>query len=89
VQPESAAGQSTLAPLTVLSGGGVTTVSRGAVTGDDLWLTPADLEAATDWEIKPEGVCRDDVCLPLTEDLTRQLLRDQGGETRAASAGST
>jgi hypothetical protein len=80
VQPESAAGQSSVAPLTVLSGGRVTTVSRGAVTGGDVWLTPADLAAATGWEIKPEGVCREEACLPLTERLSSELLRDEGGE---------
>jgi hypothetical protein len=80
VQPASARGQSTVAPLTVLSGGGVATVSRGMVTGDEVWLRPDDLAAATGWEIKPEGVCRDEACLPLTDGLTDQLLRDEGGE---------
>ena len=80
MQPASAAGQSTVGPVTVLSGGGVTTVSRGVVSGDELWLQPADLAAATGWEIKPEGVCRDDACLPLTGGLTGQVWRDDGGE---------
>jgi hypothetical protein len=30
-----------------------------------LALTPDDLHAATGWEIKPEGACKDDVCVPL------------------------
>lgn len=80
MQPESASGQSTAAPFTVLSRGAVTTVSGGVVMGKDLWLRPADLPAATGWEIKPEGVCRDEACLPLTEGLTSQLLQDHGGE---------
>jgi hypothetical protein len=29
-------------------------------------LTPSDLLAATGWEIKPEGACKEDVCVPLT-----------------------
>jgi hypothetical protein len=32
---------------------------------DTLDLTPAAFEAATGWEIKPEGACRGDVCVPL------------------------
>ena len=30
-----------------------------------LALTPDELRDATGWEIKPEGACRDDVCVPL------------------------
>jgi hypothetical protein len=32
---------------------------------DRLNLTPDELRAATGWEIKPEGACKDDVCVPL------------------------
>jgi hypothetical protein len=32
---------------------------------DTLALTPADLHQRTGWEIKPEGACKDDVCVPL------------------------
>jgi hypothetical protein len=33
--------------------------------GERLWLAPAELRAATGWELKPEGACRDDVCVPV------------------------
>ena len=33
---------------------------------DTLALAPDELLAATGWEIKPEGACKDDVCVPLT-----------------------
>jgi hypothetical protein len=33
--------------------------------GDSLWLSKADLERATGWTLKPEGLCQADVCVPL------------------------
>jgi hypothetical protein len=32
---------------------------------DGLALTPAELERRTGWELKPEGLCKDDRCVPL------------------------
>ena len=32
---------------------------------DGLWLRAADVERATGWSLKPEGMCRDDACVPL------------------------
>jgi hypothetical protein len=32
---------------------------------DGLWLTAADAECATGWTLKPEGMCRDDLCVPM------------------------
>jgi hypothetical protein len=35
------------------------------MTLDRLDLTPAEFEQTTGWAIKPEGACRDEVCVPL------------------------
>ena len=32
---------------------------------DRLDLSPTDLHRRTGWELKPEGACKDDVCVPL------------------------
>jgi hypothetical protein len=32
---------------------------------DDLWITLADLKRATGFVIKPQGVCRDELCFPI------------------------
>jgi hypothetical protein len=39
-----------------------------AATREDagqLWITTADLKRATRFEVKPQGVCRDELCFPL------------------------
>ena len=33
--------------------------------GDNLWLSAADLTQASGWELKPEGACLRDVCVPI------------------------
>lgn len=33
--------------------------------GDDLWVRLADLKRATGFVIKPQGVCRDELCFPI------------------------
>lgn len=32
---------------------------------DRLALSPDELHTVTGWEIKPEGACKDDICVPL------------------------
>ena len=49
---------------TLLTDRGVTTVA-GRADGDNLWLAAADAERATGWTLKPEGLCKDDVCVPV------------------------
>lgn len=41
---------------------------RAREDGGRLLLDAADLEAATGWALKPEGLCRADACVPLPAD---------------------
>jgi hypothetical protein len=41
----------------------------GATNG--LCVSPADAETVTGWTLKPEGMCRDELCVPLTCDARR------------------
>jgi hypothetical protein len=81
---------------TVLSDQGETTVT--ATNG--LWLSADDAERATGWVLKPEGMCRDDVCVPLPVRegrvdaasfwrlLDRPVVSDAAGETWVLGAGA-
>jgi peroxiredoxin len=42
----------------------------GAVEGDRISVDPADLEAAVGWELRPQGLCRGDVCVPVADPST-------------------
>ena len=34
-------------------------------TRDGLWMSAADAERATGWTLKPEGMCRAELCVPM------------------------
>jgi len=53
-----------------------TQVPEAAADGDDLWLDGKEIEQATGWTWKPEGLCHGDICVPLPRALKRELVRD-------------
>ena len=43
-----------------------TEIAAGArVAGDSLWLAKNDVLRATGWTLKPEGLCREETCVPV------------------------
>ena len=40
-------------------------------TTGGLRVSPRDAEAITGWTLKPEGMCRDELCVPLGEEARR------------------
>jgi hypothetical protein len=84
---------------TVLTEAGEFTVAAR----DGLRLGAADAERVTGWTWKPEGMCRDDVCVPLPAAATRDgtvdvaafwqllgqpVLHDDAGETWVLGTGA-
>jgi len=66
-----------VASATVLYQEGETRVDDARVEGDGLWLTLSDLTAATGWELKAEGVCKDEICVPVPDARQAALIRDE------------
>ena len=50
---------------TILSEQSVITIAGARPDGESLWLPAQDAETLTGWTLKPEGFCKDDVCVPL------------------------
>ena len=53
-------------PLRLLEPGGSSEVEI-VMTVDDFWVSATDVVRVLGWEIKPEGLCRDRVCIPLSD----------------------
>lgn len=45
--------------------------------GDALWIPLSELKAVSGWELKPEGVCKDEVCVPVPDARRQALIHDQ------------
>jgi hypothetical protein len=46
------------------------------IAADDLWLTAAELTRVSGWELKPEGICKDEICVPAPAARRTALLRE-------------
>src|SRR5262245_9240803 len=71
-------------PRTIIYDGVATQVGSSPIQASDpaeLWVTTADLTRATKFEIKPQGVCRDELCFPIPRDRKDRLVAKQGRTT--------
>lgn len=86
--------------VTLLIDDAVITIDDAEVDGDSLWLNAAGLQRTTGFERKPEGLCRDEVCIPLPHGREAEFARDgrvnvaafwryRGGGVAATATGDT
>jgi hypothetical protein len=61
---------------TVLTESGPVEVSAGPGLVGELWLARPDTEKVSDWTMKPEGLCKGDICMPVPTDRTDEFVRD-------------
>lgn len=67
-------------PVTVLYDDRVVEVERTLPDADDLWVMPADLPRVNGFELKPEGACLDELCVPVRQDRDSELFVTRGGQ---------
>ncbi len=58
-----------------------TEVAAWTGVSNDLWITPRDLTRATRFVIKPQGVCRDELCFPLPKNRLAEFVSKKGATT--------
>ena len=52
-----------------------TQIAPALVSANELWITTADLKSATRFELKPQGVCRDELCFPVPKARSAEFTR--------------
>lgn len=72
-------------PVTILYGDRSSPVASAAIEGNNLWLSLADLHAATGWELKPQGACLNDVCVPIPVGREAEFVRATGQQFNLAA----
>jgi hypothetical protein len=66
---------------TVIYDGIKTEVSASPNSSNDFWITTADLARATRFVIKPQGVCRDELCFPLPKNRIAEFVSKKDATT--------
>jgi hypothetical protein len=66
---------------TVLWGETATDVDPAASASPNLWVTTGDLTRATGFVLKPQGVCREELCVPIPRGRKAEFLADRAKAT--------
>ena len=65
--------------VTVLYDDRVIEVERTLADPNDLWIIPEDLPRVNGFELKPEGACLDELCVPVIQDRDSAMFVRRAG----------
>lgn len=74
-------------PVTILTADSTASSERARVDGENLWLPSDELEAVTGWHLEPEGLCRDEVCVPVYGGVAGEIVEERDGDEWVNFAG--
>jgi hypothetical protein len=66
--------------VTVLYDDRVIEVERTLSDPNDLWVVPEDLPRVNGFELKPEGACLDELCVPVLQDRDSEMFVLRAGQ---------
>ncbi len=64
--------------LTIIYDDRSLSVASAKSEGNNLWLSLDDLRATTGWELKPQGICKGEVCVPIPAGREKDFVRADG-----------
>lgn len=68
-------------PATIIYDDHATEIRSANDDAGQLWITTVDLKRATGFELKPQGVCRNELCFPLPKSRQQEFVRKSTGKT--------
>src|SRR5205807_4510720 len=71
-------GRTRTLPTTIIYENRASQPAGAAAEGDNLWLASSDLAKAAGWELKPEGACKGEICVPIPPNREAEFVRDGG-----------
>jgi hypothetical protein len=69
------------AKATVLYEGATVELATTLADATDLWIPPGDLTRVNGFELKPEGACIDDICVPVRQDQDSSIFVRRSGSS--------
>jgi len=66
--------------VTVLHADRVVVIDRAIADDSGLWISPEHLTAVNGFELKPQGACLDELCIPIRQDQDGKLFRTLDGQ---------
>ena len=66
--------------VTMLYDDRVIEVDRTLADPNDLWVVPEDLPRVNGFELKPEGACLDELCVPVRQDRDSEMFVTRAGQ---------
>jgi hypothetical protein len=67
-------------PATIIYDDRATEIAAADQDAGQLWITTDDLKRATGFELKPQGVCRNELCFPIPKSREREFVRKDAGK---------